>query len=55
MVITSRGRMIRVAVAEIPKLSRTAMGTITVRLDEGDSVADVSVVCGDECVEENRP
>ena len=55
MVITSRGRMIRVAVAEIPRLSRTAMGTITVRLDEGDSVADVSVVCGGECVEENRP
>ncbi|TDY55337.1 DNA gyrase subunit A [Aminivibrio pyruvatiphilus] len=55
MVITSRGRMIRVAVAEIPRLSRTAMGTITVRLDEGDSVADVSVVCGDECVEESRP
>jgi DNA gyrase subunit A len=54
MVITSRGRMIRVAVAEIPRLSRTAMGTITVRLDDGDSVADVSVVCGDECVEENR-
>ena len=54
MVITSRGRMIRVAVVEIPRLSRTAMGTITVRLDDGDSVADVSVVCGDECVEENR-
>ncbi|NCB14611.1 MAG: DNA gyrase subunit A [Synergistales bacterium] len=55
MVITSRGRMIRVAVVEIPRLSRTAMGTITVRLDDGDSVADVSVVCGDECVEENMP
>jgi len=54
MVITSRGRMIRVAVVEIPRLSKTAMGTITVRLDDGDSVADVSVVCGDECVEENR-
>lgn len=55
MVITSRGRMIRVAVSEIARLSRTAMGTITVRLDEGDSVADVSVVCGDECVEEDMP
>jgi DNA gyrase subunit A len=44
MVITSRGRIIRVAVSEIPILSRTAMGNITVRLDEGDSVADVSVV-----------
>lgn len=52
MVITARGRMIRVAVSEIPQLSRTAMGTITVRLDEGDLVADVSVVCCDECVTE---
>jgi DNA gyrase subunit A len=42
--ITSRGRMIRVAVHETPLLSRTAMGNITVRLDEGDSVADCSVV-----------
>ena len=52
--ITSRGRMIRVAVAEIPKLSRTAMGNITVRLDDGDLVADVSVVCVDECLAEDR-
>lgn len=52
MVITSRGRIIRVAVREIPRLSRTAMGNITVRLDEGDSVADVSVVCSDDCMEE---
>ena len=52
IVITAKGRMIRVAVSEIPKLSRTAMGTITVRLDEGDSVADVSVVSCEECVVE---
>ncbi|MGI6253357.1 MAG: DNA gyrase subunit A [Aminivibrio sp.] len=52
MVITSRGRILRVAVREIPRLSRTAMGNITVRLDEGDSVADVSVVCSDDCMEE---
>ncbi|NLK18229.1 MAG: DNA gyrase subunit A [Synergistaceae bacterium] len=52
MAITSRGRIIRVAVKEIPVLSRTAMGSITVRLDEGDSVADVSVVSPDECGEE---
>jgi hypothetical protein len=36
--------MIRVAVHETPLLSRVAMGNITVRLDEGDSVADCSVV-----------
>lgn len=42
--ITSRGRMIRLAVAETPVLGRTAMGSIMVRLDEGDTVADASVV-----------
>ncbi|NLL37757.1 MAG: DNA gyrase subunit A [Fretibacterium sp.] len=42
--ITARGRMIRVAVQEIPLLSRMAMGNITVRLDEGDLVADCSIV-----------
>jgi DNA gyrase subunit A len=44
IVITARGRMIRVAVGEMPLLSRIAMGNITVRLDEGDSAADCSVV-----------
>ncbi len=44
MVATTRGRIIRVAASDIPTLSRTARGTITVRLDEGDSVGDVSVV-----------
>jgi DNA gyrase subunit A len=52
--ITNRGRMIRVAASEIPLLSRTATGSITVRLDEGDLVADVSVVpcdvVGDDAV-----
>jgi DNA gyrase subunit A len=45
--ITARGRMIRVAVGETPLLGRTAMGNITVRLDEGDLVADCSVVRDD--------
>jgi DNA gyrase subunit A len=44
IVITTRGRMIRVAVNEMPLLSRSAMGNITVRLDEGDLVADCSIV-----------
>ncbi|MDR2528186.1 MAG: DNA gyrase subunit A [Synergistaceae bacterium] len=48
--ITTRGRMIRVAVNETPLLSRTAMGNITVRLDEGDVVADCSIVRMDEDV-----
>ena len=46
--ITTRGRMIRVAVSDTPLLSRVAMGNITVRLDGGDLVADCSVVRVDE-------
>ena len=42
--ISTRGRTIRVAVQEIPLLSRVAMGNITVRLDEGDLVADGTIV-----------
>ena len=42
--ISTRGRTIRVAVQEIPLLSRVAMGNITVRLDEGDLVADCTIV-----------
>ncbi|MCL2010085.1 MAG: DNA gyrase subunit A [Synergistaceae bacterium] len=53
--ITTRGRMIRVAVGETPLLSRTAMGNITVRLDEGDLVADYSVVHMDEPAEGAAP
>ena len=48
MAITSKGRIIRVPASDIPRLSRTAAGSITVRLDEGDTVADVSVVCCEE-------
>ena len=50
--ITTRGRMIRVAVNDTPLLSRTAMGNITVRLDEGDLVADCSIVRMDEPAED---
>jgi len=53
--ITTRGRMIRVAISETPLLSRTAMGNITVRLDEGDLVADCSVVHLDEPSENTEP
>ncbi len=53
--ITTRGRMIRVAVQETPLLSRTAMGNITVRLDEGDIVADCSIVHMDDEFEAPSP
>lgn len=44
IVMTAKGRMVRVAVKEIRILSRTAAGSIIVRLDEGDSVVGLSVV-----------
>lgn len=52
IIISSKGRMVRMAVSDIPLLGRTATGSIVVRLDEGDSVADVSVVhCDPESME----
>lgn len=44
VVMTARGRMVRVAAREIRILSRTAAGAIVVRLDPGDSVVELSVV-----------
>jgi len=43
LVISARGRMVRLGAEDIPLLSRTATGPIVVRLDEGDAVVDVSV------------
>jgi len=44
IVITAKGRLIRVAASQIAVLSRTAMGSILVRLDNGDSVVGASIV-----------
>jgi len=44
MIVTSKGRVVRIAVEDVPVLSRTAMGNILVRLDRGDSVADVTII-----------
>ena len=49
VVISSRGRMVRQGSSGIPLLSRVATGSILVRLDEGDSVSDVSVVVDNAC------
>jgi DNA gyrase subunit A len=49
IVITAKGRLIRVAASQLPILSRTAMGSILVRLDEGDSVAGASIVSSSVC------
>ena len=53
IVITSKGRSIRVPAAEISTLRRQAQGSKVLRLDEGDTVADCSVVRGSESEDEN--
>ncbi len=44
MFLTKNGRMVRIEAREVPLISRTSMGRITVRLVEGDEIVDVSVV-----------
>lgn len=48
IVISSKGRMVRIEAKEISSLSRPATGYTVVRLDEGDTVADVSIINNDE-------
>ncbi len=52
MVISSRGRLIRMPVNSIVTMKRHSVGTIIVRLDEGDSVADCSIIKTKEDPEE---
>ncbi len=48
IVISSKGRMVRIGAKEISTLSRTATGYTIVALDEGDTVADISIVRKDD-------
>ena len=48
MVISSKGRLIRMPVAGITVMKRHSVGNIIVRLDEGDSVADCSIIRADD-------
>lgn len=48
IVISGKGRMVRIGSKEVSSLSRTATGYTIVRLDDGDTVADVSIVHNDE-------
>ncbi|MDO5115853.1 MAG: DNA gyrase subunit A [Synergistaceae bacterium] len=48
IVISGKGRMVRIGAKEISTLSRTATGYTIVSLDEGDTVADISIVRRDE-------
>ena len=47
VVISGRGRVVRMEVNEISSLGRTATGYTVVRLDDGDVVADISVIKAD--------
>lgn len=51
IVITSKGRMVRIGAKEISALSRSATGYTVVGLDEGDTVADITTVRKDESEE----
>lgn len=47
VVISGRGRVVRMEANEISSLGRTATGYTVVRLDDGDVVADISVIKAD--------
>jgi len=46
IIISSNGRIVRIPVSQISTLSRTATGYTVARLDEGDTIADISIVRG---------
>ncbi|MDR3332358.1 MAG: DNA gyrase subunit A [Synergistaceae bacterium] len=47
VLISGRGRVVRMGASEVSSLSRTATGYTMVKLDEGDVIADVSVIKAD--------
>jgi len=52
IIISAKGRMIRIPIKQISSLSRTATGYTVVRLEDGDTVADVSIAHADDDGEE---
>ncbi|MDO4953274.1 MAG: DNA gyrase subunit A [Synergistaceae bacterium] len=44
IIISANGRIVRIPVKQISILSRTATGYTIARLDEGDTIADISIV-----------
>jgi DNA gyrase subunit A len=47
MIISGRGRVVRMMESEVSSLSRSATGYTMVKLDDGDILADVSIVKAD--------
>lgn len=50
VVISGRGRVVRIGAGEISSLSRTATGYTMVKLDDGDEVADISIIKFDPAI-----
>ena len=48
IMMSTKGQAIRVAVADIPTLGRTAQGVRIMKLNDGDSVASIGLVLPDE-------
>ena len=56
MIITSKGRVVRMGADQVTLMKRHAVGYIVLRLDEGDTVADCSLIRAEENDEETtRP
>jgi DNA gyrase subunit A len=55
MLITEHGITIRSKVDKISVIGRNTQGVRLVRLEEGDKVASVATVVGEEAEEENKP
>jgi DNA gyrase subunit A len=47
VIITGRGRVVRMAAPEVSSLSRTATGYTVVKLDDGDILADIGIIKAD--------
>lgn len=48
MLITSKGRVVRMGADQVTTMKRHAVGYIVLRLDEGDTVADCSLIPADD-------
>ena len=51
IMMSTKGQAIRVAIKEIPTLSRAAQGVRIMRLNDGDTVASIGIVLPDDDLE----
>ncbi len=55
MIMTTRGIMIRLSVGDIRVIGRNTQGVRLIRLDDGDTIADITVVPGETDDNNNEP